>query len=148
MFEIANFSRKSGRRASFVIFEICARPHNFGGILRGWYDFVFDEIVFCCINFINKNFYIFLEFFCFFVCAVNFFAAAMCNCVLLKMLVFVKNNRICVKSPKNCKNRPALPVKFAKNGGFLRVCGWFLGVFWCVCPFLPQNWRVFYQKFM
>ena len=47
----------------FVIFERVPRPHNFGGILRGWCDFVFDEIVFCCINFINKNFYIFLEFF-------------------------------------------------------------------------------------
>lgn len=73
MFEIANFSRKSGRRASFVIFEVGARPHNFGGFLRGWYDSVFDEIVFCCINFINKNFYIFLEFFYFFVCGEFFY---------------------------------------------------------------------------
>lgn len=65
------------------------------------------------------------------------FAAAMCNCVLLKMLMFVKNSRICAKSPKNCKNRPALPVKFAKSGVFLRVCGDFLvffGVFALSCP--------------
>lgn len=70
------------------------------------------------------------------------FAAAMCSCFLLEMLVFVKNSRICVKSPKNCKNRPALPVKFAKNGGFLRFCGWFL-----VClPFPAPKLAYFLSK--
>ena len=62
------------------------------------------------------------------------FAAAMCNCVLLKMLVFVKkNSRICVKSPKKSKNRPALPVKFAKMADF---CG-FAGGFWAFLVCLP-----------
>ena len=80
------------------------------------------------------------------------FAAAMCNCVLLKILVFVKNSRICAKSPKKSKKRPALSVKFAKNGGFLRVCGGFwtlFGVFALFCPKIgiffikyETNWRV------
>ena len=102
------------------------------------------KLFFCCINFINKNFYIFLRIFLIFLYA-EIFAAAMCVCVLLKTLAFIKNSRICAKSPKKSKNRPALLVKFAKNGGFLRVCGGFFGVFWCVCPFLPQNWYIFYQ---
>jgi len=85
------------------------------------------------------------------VCA-EIFAAAMCNCVLLKILVFVKNSRICAKSPKKSKKRPALSVKFAKNGGFLRVCGGFwtlFGVFALFCPKIgiffikyETNWRV------
>lgn len=40
-----------------------ARPYNFGGILRCWRGLLLCKLFFCCVNFINKNFYIFLEFF-------------------------------------------------------------------------------------
>ena len=89
MFEIANFSRKSGRRASFVIFEIVPRPHNFGGILRGWCDLLLCKLFFCCINFINKNFYIFLEFFNF-LCMRKFLSRQCVDVFYCEILVFVK----------------------------------------------------------
>ncbi len=76
----------------------------------------------------------------------EFFAAAMCDCVLLKMLVFCKkNNRICAKSPKKSKNRPILLVKFAKNGGFLRICCDFLVFFLCL-PFPAPKLAYFLSK--